>query len=206
MCQKLPTLLPAHPLDQKLDLTFLAPLWSLGIVSLESLSETRHGQAYMLPSSCLDIFGSARKLRDIRHAKVSLNRLTLLLSGTCYQLAMKHTGTAPLPPSATSNQHPGDQFRITAQHAFIQLPQPSHSQSLRDLSSYKFQYYNYSAVQSSLHSLQNLPGPLPLPNKLKRTLPPLPCFSHHEQEILCPTSPTLRIAFHTQHLHAYALS
>ena len=81
-------LLPAHPLDQKLDLTFLTPLCSLGIVSLESLSQTRNGHAYMLPSSCLDVFGSARKLRDIRHAKVSLNRLTLLLSGTCYQLAM----------------------------------------------------------------------------------------------------------------------
>ena len=114
---------------------------------------------------------------------------------------MKHTSPAPLPPSATSNHLHGDQFRITAQHAFIQLPQPTHPQPLHELASYKFHYYNYSAVQSSLHCLQNLPGPLLY----------LCTTSSKEHSRLCLASPTtsrkfcalpsVQPAFHTQQLH-----
>ena len=57
-----------------------------------------------LPVALVDTFRSARKIRDIRHAKLSLNPAPVRhLLPACNE-------TSPLPPSANSNQHPGDQL------------------------------------------------------------------------------------------------
>ena len=129
---------------------FLAPLWPLGIVSLESLSETRYGHAYMLlPSSCLDTFRSARKMRDIRHAKLSLDPAPVRhLLPACNETYL------PPPPLRKLKSTP---WRPTGSSSLLSMPSSSflsrHTLCRRCTHSrHKFQYYNYSAVKSSLHS------------------------------------------------------
>ena len=154
--------------------SLLSPLWYLGLVSLTPLVEHRTDGSFLRPSSCLDCYGTSRQLSDIVAAKLALNHLTLLLSGTPFSSVHLHTSHTPLldPPPPFRR---GNQFRITIPHDLLQLlPSPTSFPPKRSLTTFLLRDPDVSLALSTLATL-SLPPLLPSSERaLHRRLSDLP--------------------------------
>ena len=85
----------------------LRPLWSLGVASLSQITLPRGDRSYVASNTVLtDALGALVPRSELNAARLSLNRLTLLLNGVSPKVAAAYTHVTPVQPDAAREIRP----------------------------------------------------------------------------------------------------